>query len=171
MIMQHISLNALLKDAGNYHQMPIAFQQVLKRSVWLTLITEVILLVIFIAVPHQTFFIQIQHGGFWLIGADLINGIFRFAYTLLPYLALLNLANLFLTLCVMTISLGTLFPIRIRYHWLAMANAFPTGGTVISVSIIAILVGVAIFINLMIWLVIICMAFGIIVTILSGGGQ
>lgn len=167
--MQHISLASLLKNAGHYHQMPVQLQQMLKRSVWFTLFTEIVLLGIFVFVPHHVFYVQIQEGGFWLVGANIINTIFRFLYLLLPYLALLNLVNLFVTLCIMTISLATLLPIRIRYHWLAVANAFPTGGTIISISIIAILVGIAIVINLIIWFIIICLVIGVIGAILGGG--
>lgn len=167
--MQHVSLAALLQNTRNYNQMPIFLQQMLKRSVWITLITESALLLFFVVVPHESFIFRVSEGGFFLIGTDVINSILEFGYRALPYLALINLVNMFVTLLVISLSLGMLLPVRIRFHYLAAANAIPTGASMVSMAFVVFLLVLAFAINLIIWFFIISIVLGIIGALLSGG--
>lgn len=167
--MQHVSLATLLQNTRNYNQMPILFQQLLKRSVWITLITEATLLVVFITVPHESLNFRVSEGGFIIIGAEIINSLLAFGYQALPYLALINLVNLFVTLLVMSLSLGMLLPVRVGYHYLAAANAIPTGASIISMAFVTLLLVLAFAINLIIWFFIISIVIGIIAAFLGGG--
>lgn len=167
--MQHVSLAALLQNTRNYNQMPIFLQQMLKRSVWITLITETVLLILFVTVPYENFIVRVSEGGFFLIGADVINSILGFGYQTLPYLALINLFNMFVTLMVISLSLGMLIPVRIRFHYLAAANAIPTGASLVSMVFVLFLLVLAFAINLLIWFFIIAIVLGVIGALLSGG--
>lgn len=78
MDMQHVSLAALLRDARDYDQMPIFFQQTLRLSVWITLITEIVFLIVFIVIPHDALNFRVSKGGFIILGGDIINNIIIF---------------------------------------------------------------------------------------------
>lgn len=169
MNMQHVSLASLLQNTRNYNRMPILFQQLLKRSVWITLITEVALLGVFIIVPHEYLTFRVSEGGFILIGAEIINSLLAFVYQALPYLALINLVNLFVTLLIMSLSLGMLLPVRLGYHYLAAANVIPTGASILSMAFVTLLLVLAFAINLIIWFFIISIVIGIIAAVSSRG--
>jgi len=165
---EFISLAELVRHHSQaYERMPVPIQTALRRSVWLTLITEVVSLLILTIVPQDFWLNTVQGGGFFVFQfmADITNGLLHFTHALLPWLLILNITNLFLTMVVLTISFAMLIPAKEPIHWLAAANAVPavfnafiTGGT-------AVILVTVIVVNIIIWIIIIgvCLVvFGVI---------
>lgn len=166
MSLSYISLDQLLQESQVYERMPQFIQSGLRKSVWLTLITQVVAIVILIAIPERIWLTRFPEGEFFngsfFLGpmAGIMNNTVAFGYKVLPYLLIANLLNLFLTLLILSISLAMLLPVREPVHWLATANAIPAIiNAFIFIFSVIVLAGV-IIISALIWLIIIGFAIG-----------
>jgi len=171
---QPLSLDDLLRQhVRSYAVWPEPLQALLKRSVLLTLLTEVGLLLAFVFVPPNvwTLLVVQEQGGFFLVGGDYLNTITAFGYQALPYLVLLNLVMLFVTLMILTLTLFMTMPVPILMHRLAAAHVFPTMLSWGSLLVLAVCFAVAIVINLVIWVIIIWLTLTVIWVFLSSLGN
>ncbi|MBN2303382.1 MAG: hypothetical protein JXQ72_02820 [Anaerolineae bacterium] len=167
--MEYISLAQLIHRAPVYERLPKLLQDALRRSVWLSLITEVALLLVLVWMPHHVFQTRLHQGGFFLLEptVDLSNQLFKIGYEALPYLFLINLGNLFLLLLVLTISLGMMIPAREPVHWLAAANAVPAAISVAMLAAVIIVLVAVVIINLVAWAIIIFVVLSVIGAVLG----
>lgn len=170
--MEFISLAQLLKNSQIYERMPRPIQAALKQSVWLTLVTELLVLGLFILVPSHIWSIEVQAGGFFIEPMIGITGAaFRVIVTILPYVIALTLINLFCTLLILSISLFMILPVREPVHWLAALNSVPAWLNIILAGILGVLFGVLTVINIVLWVVLtiisIAIAIFVIVMILQ----
>lgn len=168
MAVEYLSLSQLLRGARVYERLPQPLQQALKRSVWYTLITELAALSLFIFLPRDIWWVRVQPGGFFLgPTVDITNTLLDAAVVVLPYLMVINLFNLFLTLTILTVSLLLIQPVHEPFHWLATLNALPAGLNIVVTSITIGFFALIIIINLIIWAIIISFILGVIAALLS----
>jgi hypothetical protein len=152
--MEFISLAQLLKHSQIYERMPQLIQAGLRRSVWLTLSTELILLALFMLVPLHVWLTPVQAGGFFIepmIGVT--NTLLNLVATIVPYLVLVTLINLFFTLLILSLSLFMLLPVREPIHWLAALNSLPCWINIIVMGTFAVLVSTLVVVNIVLWVV------------------
>ncbi len=161
--MEFISLSQLLRGSRVYERLPQPLQDALKRSVWYTLITEIAALSLFIFLPNHIWWTHVQPGGFFLgPSVDITNAMLDIAVVVLPYLMVINLFNLFLTLSILTVSLLLMGPVHEPFHWLATANALPAGLNIVLTTITVGFLAIIVIINAIIWVIIITVAISLI---------
>jgi hypothetical protein len=169
MIVEYLSLSQLLQGTRIYERLPQPLQEALKRSVWYTLVTQLIVLTLFILLPRHIWWARIQPGGFFILEptVHITNSVLDVAVQLLPYLIVVSLFNLFLTLTILTVSLLLTQPVHEPFHWLAALNAVPAGLNAGVISIITIFAVIIIIINLIAWVIIISIVIGIIAALFN----
>jgi len=176
--MEYISLAQLLQDSPVYERLPQPIQAGLRHSVWLTLITQLALLIflIFVEPGHHDAQSRLLHlhrsihsSGFFLgPSADIAGSIVMFAYQAVPYVILLGLANLFLTLLVLTLSLWMVQSVHEPVHWLAAVNSVPAVINIFVVGAIAFLLAAIVVVLIIVWAVIIMVALSILFGVITG---
>jgi hypothetical protein len=90
-----------------------------------------------------------------------------FAYQAVPYVILLGLANLFLTLLVLTLSLWMVQSVHEPVHWLAAVNSVPAVINIFVVGAIAFLLAAIVVVLIIVWAVIITVALSILLGIVA----
>lgn len=173
---EFISLAQLVRESPVYERLPQPIRAGLRYSIWWTLVTQVALLCFLVFVQPSIGMVFVPSGGFFLEPSpDIANTILMFAYQAMPYLIVLNLANLFLTLSVLTLSLWMMQSVREPIHWLAAANSIPA---LINLALVGVFVGLLaaiIVVLVIIWFIIITIAIAVciaaLMTLLNGGGR
>jgi hypothetical protein len=165
--MQSISLHQLLDEhVRGYVNRPVPFQAILKRSVLLTLISELAVILFFIFLRGSLLY-TVRDGGFLVAGSEQINAVYRFVYSWLPWLTLLNLAMMFITLSILSYTLMMTLPAPTLLHQMTALHSAPTVLSWLSLGLIVIFLVIMLIINVLIWLIAIAIAGTIIAGFLS----
>jgi hypothetical protein len=165
---EFISLAQLVREAPVYERLPQPLRAGLRQSVWWTLVTQVALLVFLIFVQPRIGMVFVQPEGFFLgPSADIANSILMFGYRAMPWLIILNLANLFLTLAVLTLSLWMMQGVREPVHWLAAANAIPAGINMVLSGLFFGALAFIIVVLVIIWIILIVISIAVCIGVLS----
>lgn len=160
MSVKYVSLYHIAQRMGVYESMPVPIQGALRRSVTLTLITNII------AIPFLWFapsliesVYPVSSDGFfiWFTG-DVADFLLRLSYHLSDYLLVLNILSLVMIGIVLLTSKGMERPVSESVHWLGWLAAFPSGITMISTTIIMGLFIAIIVVAIIIWVIIITFA-------------
>lgn len=164
--MEYISLGAL--RLAVYEHLPQPIRAWLRRSIWYTLFTELVSITIMLLIPDSIWDHRFSQGGF-LLGpsADIVNGLLAFSYRALPYLLIFNLLLLFLTLALITISLGTSLMMQVSMQRLIVVNAVPALVNLFVVGAVMGIFAVIIVVLLIVWAIIIMILITVFIGILS----
>lgn len=166
---EYVSLSAMLQNTQVYERMPVMMKEALKKSVWLTLGTDIGFLVFLLLFP-SFFGTRVWDSGFfiWDFTEGWFNSAMGFSAGLTSWLATGNLVSLLLVLGVLAYSEGMTKPVEEPVHWAAAAGAVPTGFTLLSLLMTFGVILVAVVINLVTWIIIISVVLSIIGAMLSG---
>jgi len=151
----YISLATLAQRMDIYERMPISLQNGLRKSIQITLITNLV------CVPLLGLRI-IPNIAQWLGDLDffalpVIESIASVLISVIGHLSvpllILNIISLILVLLVLMISLGMTKPVEESIHWLALSAAIPSGISAFSFTTLVILFVLLVSVTLLIWIV------------------
>ena len=167
-----ISLASLVQRVGLYERLPVLIQSTLRNSVLITVAMNLICIPVLWLVPSPEWALSpVTSNGFFLgFTADVVNLLLKVAYVVAPFLLVLNVASLLLTLIVLLLSWGFTKPVDEAVHWFAWSAAFPSGATTLSAVFWALLFIAIVVITLVIWIVVIALAIAIIIGVLKAIG-
>jgi hypothetical protein len=149
-----ISLDELARRMKDYDRMPIAVQTALRKSVAITLASNVVSIpLLWLATYNLSSTYPVQ-SFFFVITGGLIDFLLRLADGVSAYLLALNIISLLLVGTVLAVSRAFTRPVREHYHWMAWLAAIPTGLSIVSAAIITGLVILVVLLTLIIWIVI-----------------
>ncbi|NMC77988.1 MAG: hypothetical protein GYA59_01395 [Chloroflexi bacterium] len=151
----YISLATLAQRMDIYERMPIPLQDGLRKSVQITLITNLVCIPLLGLQIIPNIAAWLGYSFFALpviepVAYTLVSLIWRFSGPLL----ILNIASLVLVLLVLAISVGMTRPVGEPIHWLAWGAAIPSGISAVSFATLAVLFVLLVVVTLLIWIVI-----------------
>ena len=161
----YVSLSALATNMQIYEQLPVSIQKALKKSIWITVIINLICIPVLIALPELIESALPVYDGFFIwFTSDVANFVLRLTYDLSPFLLTLNIISLTLSIGVLIASTGMTKSVSEPVHWLAWAAAFPSGISAVTAVILTAFFLTVIVLAIIIWIVIIA----IVITIIGG---
>lgn len=170
MTVEYVSLHHLAQRMGVYESMPVPIQQALRRSVILTLITNVVAIPFLWLAPSlvRAVYPVSSEGFFIWFTADVVNFLLRLSSHLSGYLLALNILSLVLVGVVLLVSRGMEKPAGEPVHWLGWFAAFPSGITIISAAIVMGLFVAIVVVAIIIWVIIITLTIIALLAVLAG---
>jgi hypothetical protein len=164
-----ISLAALAQRMRAWDRLPQFIQGLLKQSVLITLVVNLICIPVFWLLPRCEWVSSpVPRDGFFLwFTADAVNLFLRLAREVAPWLLGLNVVSLVLTLLVIALSLGFTKHVSEAVHWLGWSAAFPSGASVVSAMILAALLIAVVLIALIMWIIIITLVILVVCAVLG----
>lgn len=166
---EYISLAKLAQNMGVYESMPVPIQQGLRKSIKLTIITNLICIPILILTPiiiNNIGFVT-SDGFFIWFTADVVNFLLDLTAYLSKFLLVSNVLSLLITIIVLLISHGMTKPVHEPVHWLGWIAAFPSGVSAISLAIMTGLFIAILIATVLLWIVIISLFIGALLSFLS----
>lgn len=168
---EFISLASLMKNTDLYESLPVLIQDNLKRSVWWTLLVDILFLTAaWLLGPMSQHYVT--SPGFFIVTplAILYNAGIATLDILMPALIVINLGSLLVTLVVLLLSAFMTQPVHEPVHWLAMVASAPTMLTFGTAVVAGVLVGTAIAIATIIWLIVFAIGFLVFMSMMRNGG-
>jgi hypothetical protein len=152
---RHISLDELVGGLRSYDSMPVLVQEGLRRSVVLTLASDLISIPLLLGASAVLPSLYPVESFFFIFTSGAIDGVLGLGDWLSGKLMVLNLVSLILIIIVMVASRAMTRPINEKFHWAAAAAAVPTGLSIISSAIVIALLLAVVILTLGIWYLII----------------
>jgi hypothetical protein len=160
---EYTSLAHLARQAQVYEHMPLPIQRALRRSVWISLVTQITSILFITLIPSEWLLRGVSGNGVFFHPIDkFINAILQFSYELSPYLLAINGISLVLTCLILAYSLFMTKPVQEPIHWLAALQSLPTGATIIVTVIELGLLVALIIVTAVVWLVLMIIIFTVL---------
>jgi len=161
MDIEGVSLEAFLKDrrVTIYEKAPVPIQRALKRSIWLAVWADVLVLMMLNAVTFD-FLRTPASGRFFIIPptADWLSAVLRFIYSAIPPFMLMLIVSLITLSIVITWTVMLTRPSRAAVHWLMVIALVPTLFTLMALFALIVLSLIIVTVNAAVWLLILVVA-------------
>ncbi len=167
--LEYISLGALKLDI--YERLPLPIRGWVRRSVFWTLLTSTVSLVILLLIPDTALYDLRLDGGFFEPTKGIVYWLFDVGLILYPYLIVLNAFNLLLTMALLTFTLGTLRGGSAPLQSLIVANGVPAVLSLVSLGVFIGLFLLITIVTIIIWIVIITIVLSVIFAVLGGAAN
>lgn len=169
MNIEYVSLSSVAENLRIYEKLPVHIQSGLRRSVEITLITNIVSIPLLLFLPGIIESIApVSSDGFFLwFTADVANFLFELAYNISGFLLALNVISFVLTVVVLATSWGMTKPVQEPVHWIAWVAAFPSGLSAVSAIIIVVLFVLLVIVATILWALLIALICAIIVGFLN----
>ena len=166
---EYISLSELAGNFKIYERLPLPIQKALKKSIWITVIIDLVCIPILIALPGWIqSVVPLQPNGFFIwFTSDVANFVLGIASDLKDILLVLNIVSLALCIVVLIASTAMTKPAVESFHWLALLGVFPSGVSAFTALILTAFFLAAIALAIIIWIIIITVVITVFIGILS----